>query len=62
MDEVLERLPEERGVVEELPEDVAVGIGGAPDRVQREQDAPRTRMLIRSWLDRFFPTPLRGRG
>ena len=22
-----------------------------------EKDAPRTRVLIRSWLDRFFPTP-----
>lgn len=27
-----------------------------------EKDAPRTRVLIRSWLDRFFPTPLRDRG
>ena len=27
-----------------------------------EKDAPRTRVLIRSWLDRFFPTPLRGQG
>lgn len=26
-----------------------------------EKDAPRTRTLIRSWLDQFFPTPLRGR-
>ena len=26
-----------------------------------EQDAPRTRVLIRSWLDKFFPTPLRDR-
>jgi uncharacterized protein len=24
-----------------------------------EKDAPRTLVLIRSWLDRFFPTPLR---
>jgi alpha-beta hydrolase superfamily lysophospholipase len=24
-----------------------------------EKDAPRTRVLIRSWLDQFFPTPLR---
>jgi len=27
-----------------------------------EKDAPRTHILIRSWLDQFFPTPLRGRG
>lgn len=26
-----------------------------------ERDAPRTRVLIRSWLDQFFPTPLRAR-
>jgi alpha-beta hydrolase superfamily lysophospholipase len=26
-----------------------------------EADAPRTRILIRSWLDKFFPTPLRDR-
>ena len=26
-----------------------------------QQDAPRTRVLIRSWLDRFFPTALRAR-
>ena len=27
-----------------------------------EKDAPRTRVLIRSWLDQFFPTPIRARG
>ena len=27
-----------------------------------EKDAPRTRVLIRSWLDQFFPTPLQGTG
>ncbi len=26
-----------------------------------EADAPRTRVLIQSWLDKFFPTPLRNR-
>ena len=26
-----------------------------------EKDAPRTRVLVRSWLDQFFPTPVRGR-
>lgn len=26
-----------------------------------EADAPRTRVLIQSWLDKFFPTPLRAR-
>ena len=26
-----------------------------------EKDAPRTRVLIQSWLDKFFPTPLRDR-
>jgi alpha-beta hydrolase superfamily lysophospholipase len=26
-----------------------------------EKDAPRTRVLIRSWLDQFFPTPIRAR-
>lgn len=25
-------------------------------------DAPRTKDAMRSWLDKFFPTPLRGRG
>ena len=25
------------------------------------EDAPRTKQMIRDWLDKFFPTPLRGR-
>ena len=25
------------------------------------EDAPRTKQLIRDWLDKFLPTPLRGR-
>jgi len=23
-----------------------------------EQDAPRTKVMIKGWLDRFFPSPL----
>ena len=48
------RLFDKAGVNAELM--IATGTSHFP---LSAEDAPRTRVLLRSWLDKFFPTPLR---
>lgn len=43
-----------------MPTELMLITGTSHFPLSRE-DAPRTRVMIRSWLERFFPSPLQGR-